>query len=164
MPEKLRKNTVEVHSDWYNRTTKEINLHRDSLSEKESKKYKLDLLLRIAKRIDDFSPHCGECQTFQQEITRLVQELSLLVQMPSKESQKSYSRTINGMVKHLQKSHKLVSKGQNLGIWMAIGAGIGVAIGTALDNPGIGTPIGIGIGLAIGSYLDKKAKKEDKII
>ena len=157
---------METHSDWYNRTVKEINLHQDTLGKKDSKKYKLDLLLRIVRRVDDFSSYCGECQLFQQEITKLTQDLDYLLQMPNpnKEARKSYNRTINSMVKHLQKQHKLVSAGQNIGIWMAIGTGLGVAIGAALDNPAIGTPIGIGIGFAIGSYLDKKAKEEGKVI
>ena len=156
---------MEAHSNWYNRIVKEINLRQDTLSKKDSKKYKLDLLLRVAKRVDEFSSYCGECQVFQGEITGLVGELGNLVQLPdNKEGRKSYNRTINTMVKHLQKTHKLVSKGQNMGIWMAIGVGIGTAIGAALDNPGIGTPIGIGIGLAIGSYLDKKAEKEGRVI
>ena len=154
---------MEAGSNWYNRTVKAINFHRDTFSKKEAKKYKLDLLLRLVKRIDGFSSYCGECQTFQQDITRLTEELGN-VSLMSKDEQKSYSRTINSMVKHLQKQHKLVNKGQNLGIWMAIGAGIGAALGAALGNPGTGPAIGIGIGLAIGSYLDKKAKEEGRVI
>ena len=60
---------MEAHSDWYNRIVKEISLHKDTLSKKDYKKYKLDLLLRIVKRVDGFFSYCGECQTFQQEIT-----------------------------------------------------------------------------------------------
>ena len=155
---------MEAHSDWYNHTVKAISSYQNSLSKKDSKKYKLDLLLRVARRVDSFSPNCGECQTFRGKITRLIQELSLLIQMPNKEAHKSYSKTINNIVKHLQKQHKLVSAGQNMGIWMAVGTGIGVAIGAALDNPGIGTPIGLAVGVAFGSYLDKKAKEEGKVI
>ena len=154
---------MEAHRDWYNRTVKEINFHRDTFSKKEAKKYKLDLLLRVAKRLDDFSSYCGECQAFQQDITRLTEDLGNISLM-SKDEQKSYSRTINNIVKHLQKKHKLVSKGQNMGIWMAIGTGIGTALGAAMGNPAIGTPLGIAIGLAIGSYLDKKAKEEGRVI
>lgn len=155
---------MEVHSDWYNRIDREISSYKDTLSKKDYKKYKLDLLLRVAKRVDSFSPACGECQLFQQEITRLTQDLGNLVQMPNKESRKSYLKTINNIVKHLQKGHKLVTEGQNMGHWIAIGSGIGVAIGAGADNVGVGIPIGIAIGLAIGRYLDAKAKKEGKVI
>ena len=103
---------MEAHSDWYNRILKEINLHKDTLSKKDFKKYKLDLLLRIAKRVDDFSSHCGECYTFQQGITGLAQELSLLIQMPDKGGRKRYNKAINNITKHLQKTHKLVTEAQ----------------------------------------------------
>jgi len=158
---------MEVHSDWYNRIAKEINLHRDSLSKKESKKYKLDLLLRVARRVADFSPSCGECQLSQPEITKLAGELGYLIQMPKQapgEARKSYHKTLNNIIKHLKKGHKLVTKGYYKGIWMAIGPAISVAIGAALENPGIGIGIGVAIGLAIGSYLDKKAEKEGRVI
>ncbi len=155
---------MEAHSDWYNRIVKQINLHKDTLSKKDSKKYKLDLLLRITKRVDDFFSYCGECQLFQQDITKLIEDLGYLVQMPSKKTSKSYSKTINNIIKHLQKQHKLVREGQYMGIGLAIGIGIGTALGAALDNTGVGVAIGTGVGIAIGSYLDKKAKKEGKVI
>ena len=158
---------MEAHSEWYNRIDKEINLHKDSLSKKDAKKYKLDLLLRVAKRVDDFSSYCGECQLFQPEITKLTQDLGYIVQMPkqtSKQARKSYLKTINTIIKHLQKTHKLVTEGQRVGMWIGIGVGIGTAIGAALDNPGIGTAIGVAIGVAIGRYMDTKAKEEGKVI
>ena len=155
---------MEAHSNWYNKIVKEINLHKNTLSKKDAKKYKLDLLLRVARRVDDFSSTCGECQLFQQEITELTKELGLLIQIPDKEGRKSYSKTINNIIQHLQKQHKLVKEGQYIGIGFAIGVGIGTALGVALGNPGIGPAIGTGIGLAIGSYLDKKAKREGRVI
>ncbi|MFC2067129.1 glycine zipper family protein [Chloroflexota bacterium] len=156
---------MEAQSDWYNRAVKELNLHRDTLSKKDAKKYKLDLLLRIVKRVDDFSSYCGECQSFKGEITGLIVELGTLVQLTdNKAGRRSHNKATATIVKHLQKTHKLVSEGYYKGIWMAIGTGIGVAIGAALGNASIGTPLGIGIGLAVGSYLDKKAKQEGKVI
>ena len=155
---------MESHSDWYNRIVREINLYQDTLSKKNYKKYKLDLLLRVAKRVEDFSAYCGECQIFQSEITRLTKDLGNLIQIPNREERKSHLKTINSIVKHLQKQHKLVSEWQYIGIGLAIGAGIGTALGVALDNPGIGPALGTGIGLAIGSYMDKKAKREGRVI
>ena len=160
---------IEVRSAWYNKIAREIGLYKDTLSQKDYKKYKLDLLLRIARRADSFSPACGECQTFQGEISRLIQDLSYsfqvssLVQM-SREERKSYNKTIKNITKHLQKQHKLVTEGYYIGIAMAIGIGVGAALGTAIGNAGIGTPLGIVIGFAVGQYLDKKAKKEGRVI
>lgn len=158
---------MEVHSDWYNRVVKEINLHKDSLSKKDAKKYKLDLLLRVAGRAEEFFSICGKCQLSQPEITRLVGELSYLIQMPKqapKEARKSYHKTLNNIIKHLKKEHKLVTEGYYKGICMVIGPAISVAIGAALKNPGVGVGVGIAIGLAVGSYLDKKAQKEGRVI
>ena len=158
---------MEVHSNWYNRVVKETNLHKDTLSKKDAKKYKLDLLLRVAGRVDEFFSTCGKCQLSQPEVTRLAGELGYLIQMPKqapKEARKSYHKTLNNIIKHLKKEHKLVTEGHYKGIWMAIGPAISVAIGAALENPGIGIGVGVAIGLAIGSYLDKKAKKEGRVI
>ena len=155
---------MEVHSVWYNHIDSQISSYKGTLSKKDAKKYKLDLLLRVIRRVDEFSATCGQCQLSQQEITELVQGLGNLIQIPDKERRKSYNRAINNMVKHLQKQHQLVSEGYYIGIGLVIGTGIGVALGTTLDNSGIGTSIGIAIGIAIGSYLDKKAKKEGRTI
>jgi len=142
---------------------KETNLHKDTLGKKDIKKYKLDLLTRLARRIDIFSSECGQCQISQQEVTTLTQDLCYLAQW-SKERRRSYFKKINTIVKHLQKQHKLVSEGYYIGIGFAIGVAIGAALGAALGNPGIGPAIGTALGLAIGSYLDKKAKKEGRVI
>lgn len=159
---------MEVGSQWYNRIAAEITQYEYTLGQKEAKRYKLDLLKRVAKRVDDFSHTCGECQTFQSEITRLVQEMSLLTQMPNKEGVKSHTKAINNIVSHLKKVHKLVEKGHymgmGIGIGWLIGAAIGGALGAAFDNPGIGTAIGIALGIAVGYYLDKKAKEEGRVI
>lgn len=158
---------MEVHSDWYNRIIKEINLYKDSLSKKDAKKYKLDLLLRVAGRVEEFFSICGKCQLLQPEVTRITGELAYLIQMPKqapKEARKSYHKTLNNIIKHLKKEHKLVTEGYYRGIGMAIGPIIATAIGAALENPSIGFGVGIVIGLAVGSYLDKKAQKEGRVI
>jgi len=158
---------MEVHSDWYDKIVKEINLHKDTLSKKDAKKYKLDLLLRVAGRVEEFFSICGKCQLSQPEVTRLAGELGYLIQMPKQapgEARKSYHKTLNNIIKHLKKEHKLVTEGYYKGICMAFGVGISAAIGAALGNLGAGSGIGIGIGLAVGSYLDKKAQKEGRVI
>ena len=42
---------------------------------------------------------------------------------------------------------------------IAVGAGVGVAFGAALDNIAIGIAVGIGAGLAIGAALDARRRK-----
>ena len=159
---------MEAGSQWYNRIDAEIDRYRLSLGEKGARKFKLDLLLRVTRRIDQFSQTCGECETRKPEINKLVQELSLLTQTADRQAMKKYTTTINKVVEHLKKEHKLVDKGYYLGIGvsigLAIGGGIGAALGAALDNPGIGTGIGIAIGAGIGAYLDRRARNEGRVI
>lgn len=117
------------------------------------------------ERVDSFSAVCGECQALRQHLTKLAEDLrdsvqvSDMVQMP-KERRKSYLKTINNTIKHLQREHHLITEGQNFGIWLASGAGIGVALGTGMGNVASGIPFGIGLGMAIGAALDTKARKE----
>jgi len=99
-----------------------------------------------------------------EEIPGLTQKLGNLVQIPNREERKSYLKTINNMVKHLQKQHKLIAEGQYMGIGLVIGAGIGTTLAAALDNTGVGTAMGTAIALAIGKYLYNKAKKEGGVI
>jgi hypothetical protein len=152
---------MEVQSDWYCGIEKRINWQKDTLSEKDYRKYKLDLFLCLARRVDSFSTLCSECQTRKQEITALTNDLANLSLM-SKTARKSYFKAIGDITKHLQKQHKLVTEGQYIGMGIAIGSGIGVALGAVLKGAGI--PIGIAIGTAFGFYLDAKAKREGRVI
>jgi len=155
---------MNIQSSWYEGIADQINLLKDTITEKEYKKYKLNLLLCVAQRVAELSPECGQCQMFQQDISTLTQEVGNLIQINDKEKRKAHLKSINEIVKHLQKQHKLVTEGYYMGIGMAIGSGIGVALGAASDIIGSGIPIGIGIGMAIGAALDAKAKKEGRII
>ncbi|MFC1988779.1 glycine zipper family protein [Chloroflexota bacterium] len=151
-------------SNWYEDIAKQIHHLKDTTSEKDYKKYKLNLLLCLAQRVTEFSPECGQCQIFQQDISTLTQDVDNLIQADDKDRRKAYLKTIKTIVVHLQKQHKLVTEGQYLGIGMSIGTGIGVALGAVGDNVGSGIPIGVGIGVAIGAALDAKAKKEGRVI
>ncbi len=155
---------TEARSDWYNRTATEINLYKDTSNKKKSKKYKLERLLGVANRVDEFSSYCGECQMFQQEVTSLAQDLGNLMQLPGKERRKSHIKKINNIVKHLKKEHKLITEGYYRGMGMMIGPVMGTSIGAAFDNTVAGIAIGVAIGFVIGNYMDKKAEKEGKVI
>ena len=155
---------MEFTNRWHRETSEKISSFQSSLSKKEQKKYQLDLLQRVTRRVAQFYDECGECQLFQQEITAYVNELGNMIHLADDIRRKQYGKRLKQTVRHLQKQHKLVPKGYYVGICMSIGTAIGVAIGAAIDSFGMGMPIGIGIGLAIGTTLDKKAKKEDRLI
>ena len=155
---------MENRNRWYEETSKPLDPYKDSLSKKEQKRYQLDLVGRVARRVAQFGDKCGECQLFQQEIIAYVNELGNMVHLADDVRRKRYAKRLKQAVRHLQSQHNLVSKGHYVGIWMAIGTGVGVAIGAGMSTVGAGIPIGIGIGVAIGTMLDNKAKKEDRVI
>lgn len=155
---------MEFRNRWHEETAERISAYQGSLSKKEQKKFQLDLLLRVTRRVAEFYDECGECQLFQQEITAYVNELGNLVHLADNVRRKKYGKRLKQMVRHLQGQHKLVPKGHYVGIWTSIGTGIGVVIGAGMGSVGGGIPIGIGIGVAVGMMLDAKAKREDRVI
>ncbi len=162
----------EPASPWYSRVAAELDQHQLRLGAREAKKYRLDLLGRLAKRTDEFAQICGECETHKQEITALVQQLAMLVQMPDNKSLKRHLAAVTKLTEHFKKVHKLVDKWHYLGvatsIGMAVGVAIGVALGTATDDSSfsspLGTAIGVVLGLAVGLYLDWRARKEGRVL
>jgi hypothetical protein len=155
---------MEIKNRWHEETSGKIGAYQSSLSKKEQKKYQLDLLQRVTRRVAGFYEACGECQLFQQEITAYVNELGNMVHLADNTRRKQYGKRLKQIVKHLQSQHKLVPKGYYVGIWTSIGTGIGVVLGAVFEGIGAGIPIGIAIGVGIGMMLDAKAKKEDRVI
>jgi hypothetical protein len=47
----------------------------------------------------------------------------------------------------------------SFGAGIAIGAGMGVALGVAMDNIGVGIALGVGIGVAIGAAMDQARRR-----
>jgi hypothetical protein len=43
-------------------------------------------------------------------------------------------------------------------MWIAIGAGVGVALGVAMDNLALWLAIGVGIGIAIGAGQSRSGR------
>jgi hypothetical protein len=154
---------METYESWLNNTLESFAAYKQTLSNKDIKKYKLDYIARVAKRIADLSNECEDCQNYKAEISKLAQDLGGLVQS-SKEEKKNHDRKIKKITSHLQKKHKLVAEGTYVGFGIAVGPAIGIALGSGMGNVGAGIGIGIGIGLAIGSALEAKAKKDGKII
>jgi len=151
-------------NEWLDNVKSQINLLKDTLSERDYRKYKLRLLLCLAERIAQFRQECGQCQILQPDISALVQEVGNVIRLSNRERKKSYFKSIADITNHLQKQHKLVSEGYYAGIGIAIGSGIGVALGAVLDQFGGGIPIGIVLGLVIGTVLDAKARREGRIV
>ena len=149
--------------DWLEETNEKIAKYKKSFTKAESRKYKLELLERVSKRVNEFSSMCGECYQQKGEITTLLNNLEGLIQL-SPMATKDYRNKINKIVSHLRKKHKLVAAGTYTAIGNGAGVALGISIGAAMDNVGAGIGIGAGIGVAIGAALEAKAKKDGKII
>ena len=74
--------SVESHGDWYDGITKQIDLLKETFSPQDYRRYKIDMLRCLAERIDQFSPECGQCQMFQQDMATLVQDVDNITQLP----------------------------------------------------------------------------------
>ncbi len=152
-----------TYDNWLNNTLESIAAQKQTFSKKDTKKYKLEYLTRVAKRVANLSKECGECHKFQADISALAQNLGGTVQS-SREEKKNYDKKIREITSHLQKKHRLYAEGTYVGFGIALGPAIGVAIGSGIGNVGAGIGIGVGIGVVIGSALEAKAKKEGRII
>jgi hypothetical protein len=149
--------------DWLEETSEKIAKYKKSFNKAESRKYKLDFLERVAKRVNKLSSMCGECYQYKGEITTLLNNLEGLIQL-SPMATKDYRKKISTIATHLRKKHKLVAAGTYTAIGNAVGVALGVSFGAATGNLGAGIGIGAGVGAAIGVALEAKAKKEGKII
>ncbi len=174
MPVPLRSNTgmgavfLEVQSQWHKDILREVDSLAGMLDPREAKRYRLGLVRDASGRVDEMAATCPECQLLRRELSNLLAELRPAVQaagqVPDKAFRKDYQKRFAAVMKHLEKTHKLVPPGHYQAIWLAVGPGIGTAIGLAQDNAGIGIAIGTGIGLAVGSALDARARKEGRVI
>jgi len=155
-------------SNWYQSVLREADQYRYSLRKEDAKKYKLELLLRAAEKVGEYSPVCDECRALQPKIMEAIRELGVIAQMPDRQSLKNHIRAVDEIVAHLQKAHKLVTRGHymgvGIGVGMVIGGTLGGVLGSLVDIPAIGTIAGVGLGLIIGRYLDRRAWQEGKVI
>jgi hypothetical protein len=149
--------------DWLEETNEKIAKYKNAFTKAESRKYKLDFLARVAKRVNEFSSMCGECYQYKGEITNMLNNLEGLIQL-SPTATKDYRNKINKIVGHLRKKHKLIQAGTYTAIGNGAGVALGASLGIAMDNIGAGIGAGAGIGVAIGAALEAKAKKDGKII
>ena len=86
------------------------------------------------------------------------------------DSERAYSKVLrksqSNILKIIEQKSGLFVKKHHQQKWMAVGAGLGVAMGTAFgtsqDNMGLmalGIPIGVGIGISIGKKKDDEVFK-----
>jgi hypothetical protein len=154
---------VEAQSPWYDNISKEIISVKSKLDKGEIRKYKPDMLLHVARKVDKFSPTCRTCQRYQGDIKKLAAYLKDLPGL-SADDDKDYFKKGNIIGDHLQAQHKLIMEGRNFGWGAVIGAAIGGMTGWAADYLIIALPLGLALGCLGGWLWESKARKEGKTI
>lgn len=150
-------------SEWHRGIEANVESLRTRLGASDAREYQMDKLLKIARRVDEFSAACAQCHSFKPEIQGLVAELAATPAI-LKSQKRSYLGRLGRMVDHLHKTHHLISEGQNLAIWLSIGTALGMALGGAFQNTFVGIPVGAGVGTAIGAALDGRARRDGRVI
>ncbi len=167
---------MELQKDWYEGVAQEIGSIKERLGEREQKRYKLSLLLKLAKRVAHFSADCKECQHMQSQLTRLTEDLKYPYQMTSRKYG-GYFTTIKNITRHLRQKHGLVEERQYAKRFVLYSSAFGaflIMLGYVLLSFGI-TLLALSItlpalvvrvifGYAFGHFLDRRAKKKGRLI
>jgi hypothetical protein len=136
---------------------------RPGLSLKYRKRLRLDMVVRVARRLDTLSLGCGACPGRLTSLDRMLDSLDNFNNWQLADW-KAYYRSLDGVIKHLKGAHRLAEEGEHMGLWLVIGAGVGTALGAAFDGIALGVALGISGGIALGAMLDAVAHKQGRVI
>jgi len=152
---------------WSRSINTKIEEQQEKLYKSDFKFFKLDRLVKISVKVDEFSDECEECETIKGKIEDLVEKIPDLLN-GSPRDRHHYEKQNDAYMKHLEKKHGIVQPTYFLAVFTLIGIIIGLAIGGGiawLIHPGyistglmIGFSIGILAGRIYGKILDKKKK------
>lgn len=167
------------NSNWETEIIKEIQQLSNDLSESEKKKYQIELLERLIRRIEKFSyGDCSKCEKYKEDIKNIMNQIKDI----RKGSIKEYNRNLKSILNHMKEEHGLHTVNEKQEELMHLGLSFGLGIGTGLGlilvlvigaapfelgipiGSGLGMVIGMSLGMSIGSNMDKKNREEGRII
>ena len=162
--------------DWIREVTTEISKTEERISPTEQRRYRLPLLLRLARRVAAFSPECEVCQSLQSQIINLGANLADLPRM-TRQSFRNYLDVVKGIAKHLKQTHGLVEERQYVKRYVFIGFTFGISLvllGLIMLSFGI-TLLALNITFTalitrvvfsymVGYFLDRRARKQGKVL
>lgn len=155
---------------WHKKLIKDIEEHRTDFTAKQWRQYQVELMLRIAQRVRDFSDACETCRDFQHTLTRLEEEF---LELPGSKAQRHYQiQQLRLMGAHFVKAHRLVSPQYYRDLYGYYGliAGVlaGIALGFLVLNNGLYLPIGAVAGWILGGLYgrgeDNRAQRERRLL
>ena len=121
-------------NNWYRIVKKDIGSLKDKMSKGDYKDYRLDLLLRIAKRLEISSLQCEKCSIFKEGITNILAYISDWPDT-TKEQKQNYKLVFRSITEHLIRQHHVTKKRWPLWIPTLIGGVLGAlpsTIGTLI--------------------------------
>jgi|GEM_PF-2550116 hypothetical protein len=162
---------IEDFETWYEKVAQMIDKHRFIFSMSDPEKNPVNFMVRVTRKVAEFSGECEECEGYKDTIYTIAEGLETLPDLPPEKRKRPFLK-LKPIVKHLQKVHGLAAPNQyasaGLAFGLAGGAVIGIVAGTVVGQTGIGLiagiAIGIGLGMSQGYAKDQKAKEQGKII
>ena len=136
---------------------------KPDISLKNQKRLRLNMVLRVARRLDSSSLGCESCVGHLPAMNKLVESISELDKWQLPEW-KAYYQRLDAVIKHLKTAHHLAEEGEHLAMWTAIGLAIGAGVGTAFGSVVLGVIFGLAVGVAVGGMLDAIAHKQGRVI
>ena len=155
---------------WRRETIRALETKQRDFEQKQIEAYRLPLLQRCARRIEELSRHCETCRQFQHDVTRLVEEMHHL---PDSKAQRRHQlEEIRRFTRHLRKAHDLttkrywISQGLNYGTILGMGAGLGLDLFIFQNGLALVAGMAIGVlgGTIVGMLLANRAEEREQIV
>ncbi|MCD4826362.1 MAG: hypothetical protein K8Q99_01120 [Acholeplasmataceae bacterium] len=129
-----------------------------NLSVKQNEKLHINSLLSLFEKIANIKD---------EELEKITAQIADSLETVNESSfdVSNYKKSFEFLRRYVKQKHGFIAKGELIGQAMAIGSGLGVAIGAGLMTINticlaIGIPIGISIGVTIGALQEQKAKEK----
>lgn len=146
-------------SKWYKTTVAKVERILPTINPNIIRKYKMNQLLKMISRIDEFShENCEQCVHHKESIQKLItimEEMSKGKRFDNKEYQAVYKEIMN----HLKKGHGLVEERKYINQWIILGLIFGLAF---MFVHIYSVSFGLILGIGLGAMLDANAKKSGK--
>jgi hypothetical protein len=149
---------------------------RQRLSPREQRQFRLEILPRLARRVDSFSDECCQCQHLKNELSHISQLLTHRSGLNHNE-RKQYLSGMAQVTRHLNRKHRLVSERHYVKrfVSLAVALGLGLVglgylllyLGVTLIVLTVALPALIGriiFSYLVGLFMDRRAKKRGRVI
>ena len=60
---------------WYRNWSRAVDAHKEDMTDKQWQKFNIVLMLKLGRRVKDFSDKCKTCRDYQHPLTRLEEEM-----------------------------------------------------------------------------------------